>query len=60
MQYLSNGFEFEWSNVVFLPLINSNPSNYNTLFTVIRFVIDKAIGKSVGMKVCTITFNLPL
>lgn len=58
MQYLTNGFEFERSKVVFLPFINSNPSNYNTFFTAIRFAIDKAT--SVGMKVCTITFDQPL
>ena len=43
MQHLTNGFEFERSKVVFLPFINSNPSNYRTMFTAIRFATDKAL-----------------
>ena len=58
MQNLTTGFEYEQSKIVFLPFINSNPSNYNTLFTAIKFAVHKA--KSVAMKACVITFDQPL
>lgn len=58
MQNLTTGLEYEQSKIVFLPFINSNPSDYNTLFTAIRFAIYRA--RSIGMNACVITFDQPL
>lgn len=58
MQNLTTVFSYEKSKIVFLPFIDSNPSDYNTLFTIINFAINKA--RSVAMESCIITFGQAL
>ena len=58
MEQVTSGQSFTRSNVLMLPFINSQPSDYNTILTSLLIASDKC--KSHNQKTCFVTFDQPL
>lgn len=58
MSMLTNMCHYELLVINFLPFINDSPSNYNTLYTCLKYASELILKE--GMKTCIITFDQPL
>ena len=49
---------YDVSGITYLPFINANPSDSNTIYTALYYAQDE--GVTAGQKTCFVTFDQPL
>jgi len=58
MEILTREMTHTKSRILFLPFINHSPSNYNTIFTTLKYIIND--GNKDGHTTCVVTLDQPL
>lgn len=58
MEYMPENTSFDKSRIIFLPIIDNSASNYDTIYSALKYAVDKS--KEMGQKHCIVTFDQPL
>lgn len=53
-----NSISFDMTQILYLPIIDANPSDYDTIYTSLKMAVKKS--KSADQNFCMVTFDLPL
>ncbi|KYN29124.1 hypothetical protein ALC57_01443, partial [Trachymyrmex cornetzi] len=57
-ELLTRNKPFELAQIIYLPIIDAPPSDYDTIYTSLKVAVEKSA--AVGQDFCMVTFDLPL